>query len=233
MLSVIIPAFNESQNLRRNIPKLIKYLNSRKFKYEIIVSEDGSTDDTCEVLENFSRTHGIRYTHSKKRLGKGLAIKKAAKLVKYGKVIFIDADLPVNLDSIIKIYNELDTKDIVIGSRYMEASDAERTLKRLILSRVYHNMIMFLFPRLKVKDVQCGFKGIRRDVLVSLNKKIWSKDGLWDLEFLAMARKKGFLIKEIPVEWREGEETTKNFTSDIPKEFLEIMIIRLLSMIRR
>ncbi|MEE9323370.1 MAG: glycosyltransferase [Candidatus Aenigmarchaeota archaeon] len=233
MLSVIVPAFNESSNLRRNIPKLIKYLNSKRFKYEIIVSEDGSTDGTCEVLNNLSKKHGIRYTHSEKRLGKGLAIKKAAKLTKYGKVIFIDADLPINLNSIIKIYRELDKNDVVIGSRYVGGSKAERTFKRLLLSRIYHHfLIKFLFPRLKVRDVQCGFKGIRRDVLVSLNGKIWCNDGLWDLEFLAMARKKGFAIKEIPIEWRESKKTTKNLSSDIPKELLEIMFIRLLSSIR-
>lgn len=226
MLSVIIPAFNESDNLKKNIPKLVKYLNSKKMKYEIIVSEDGSTDDSRDVLNKFSKIYGIRYVHYEKRLGKGAAIKKAGKMAKYEKVIFIDADIPINLDSIITLSDELEINDVVIGSRYIEGSKTTRTFKRLFLSRVYHLLVKIMFPELKLNDIQCGFKGFRKGVFVSINKETKMDEWSWDLEFLVLANKKGLKIKEVPIEWREGEKTKLNVLENTFFKILDLLVIR-------
>jgi len=228
MLSIIIPAFNESYNLKRNIPRLVEYLNSRNIEREIIVSEDGSTDDTCEILKRFSEVYGVLHLHYKKRRGKGAALKKAGPYTKYGKIIFIDADMPVNLDSFETMIKELETNDIVIGSRYLREQDMRtRTFKRLLLGRTYQLLVKVFFPKLKISDTQCGFKGFKRDVFIDLNKKTRTNGWSWDLEFLVNARKRGLKIKELPTRWKDNKKTNVNLFADTFLMFLEIFAIRL------
>ncbi len=226
MISIIIPAFNESENLKKNIPNLVKYLNSRKMKYEIIISEDGSTDDTHEILKMLSKTYGVRFTHENKRLGKGGSLKKASSIVKGDKVIFIDADMPVNLDSLIVMNHELEKNDVVIGSRCIKGSRSFRTFKRSFLSRIYHLLIRLVFPEFGMSDMKCGVKGFKKDVFVSVSKVTKENGWSWDLEFLIRARKKGFKIKEIPVEWYESINTKLNLTRDSFLQLIDIFVIR-------
>lgn len=226
MISVIIPAFNESENLKKNVPNLVKYLNSEKMKFEIIISEDGSTDNTLKILKRLSRIHGIRFTHNNKRLGKGGSLKKASSMVKGDKVIFIDADMPVNLDSIGMIDLELENNDVVIGSRYMKGSKSFRTYRRLLLSKLYHLLVRFVFPELKFSDIKCGVKGFKKHVFISVNKETEENGWNWDLEFLIRASKKGLRIKSIPVEWREKKNTKLNLIKDSLSQFIDIFVIR-------
>ena len=229
MLSVIIPAYNEAGNLERNVPELVKYLNSRKIKHELIVSEDGSDDGTQDLLKRFSKIYRIKHIHNERRLGKGAGLKKAAPAVKYDKVIFIDADMPVNIDSFETMVDELEKNDVVIGSRYLKGHESrtERTFKRLLLSKAFHFLVRIVFPELKVSDTQCGFKGFRKDVFVSVNRKTRVDDWSWDVEFLVRARKEGCKIKEIPIEWKESSKTSVNVFSSIFSQFINVLVIRL------
>ena len=227
MISVIIPAFNESENLKKNVPNLVKYLNSEKMKFEIIISEDGSTDNTREILKGLSRMQGIRFTHDSKRLGKGGSLKKASSVVKGEKVIFIDADMPVNLDSMGVVDRELEKNDIVIGSRYMKGSKSFRTYRRLLLSKLYHLLVRFVFPELKFSDIKCGLKGFKKDAFVSVNKETEENGWNWDLEFLVRASKRGLKIKSIPVEWHEGKHTKVNLFKESFLQIVDIFSIRL------
>lgn len=229
MLSVIIPVFNEAGNLEKNVPGLVKYLNSRKIKYELIVSEDGSDDGTQDLLKRFSKIYGITHMHNEKRLGKGAGLKKAATAVKYEKVIFIDADMPIKMDSFETMIDELERNDVVIGSRYVKGHEnrTERTFKRLLLSKAFHLLVRIMFPELKVSDTQCGFKGFKKNVFVSVNRKTRVNDWSWDVEFLVRASKENYKIKEIPIEWKESEDTRVNLFSSIFSQFINVLVIRL------
>jgi glycosyltransferase involved in cell wall biosynthesis len=229
MLSVIIPAFNEAENLEKNVPNLVKYLNSKKIRYELLVSEDGSDDGTQELLKRFSEIYGITHIHNERRLGKGGGLKRAASAVKYEKVIFIDADMPIKIDSFETMIDDLERNDVVIGSRYVKGHESrtERTFKRLLLSKAFHLLVKIMFPELKVSDTQCGFKGFKKDVFVSVNRKTKVNDWSWDVEFLVRASKEGYKIKEIPIEWKESSQTRVNLFVNIFSQFINVLVIRL------
>ncbi len=227
MLSLVIPAFNESENLKKNIPKLVEHLNSEKKKYEIIISEDGSTDNTYGVLKALSKKYGLRFIHGPRRLGKGGALKRASLLVRGDRIIFMDADMPASLDSLDIMERELEKNDIVIGSRYTEGSKTSRAFRRYVLSRLYHLLVRMIFPELKFSDVKCGFKGFRKNAFISVNKMTKENGWNWDLEFLLRARKMGFRIKEIPVEWKERRHSKVNLLKESFLQIFDILKIRL------
>lgn len=227
MLSLIIPAFNESGNLEITIPHLIGFMDQREGGYEIIISEDGSTDSTHEVARMLSEKYGVRFTHSDKRLGKGGSLKRASEMARGGKIIFMDADMPVNMGLLDVMGRELETSDVVIGSRYMKGSKVSRTSGRSFMSRVYHLIAGMAFPELKLSDIKCGVKGFRKDVFLSINKETRENGWSWDLEFLIRARKRGVRIKEIPVEWQDRRGARFEILTHSLSQVMDIFSIRL------
>lgn len=227
MISYILPVYNEADKLEKNVNELKDFLDSLDGNYEIIISEDGSTDGSDRIAERLSRNEKIVHVHSDERLGKGGSLKNAAPRVRGNHVIFMDADLATDLKHLKDIIRFLREYDVVIGSRYLKESRASRTLKRFSLSKVYHLFVRLFFPGLKLTDTKCGFKGFRKDVFVNLNKQVRNNGWSWDLEFLVKARKQGLRIREIPVSWKEGETTKINLFRDSISQFFEIIIIKL------
>jgi glycosyltransferase involved in cell wall biosynthesis len=226
ILSFIIPAYNEAECLERNIKKLNRYLESLKVDYEIVIAEDGSTDGSDEIAERLSHANRIRHVHCDERLGKGGAIKNTGKHVLGKYVIFMDADLSVKLDHVKDMIKNL-KYDIVIGSRYLPYSISKRRFRRYLSCRIYNISARLLFPRLGIKDTQCGFKGFRKNVFDSINRKTKSNSWDWDLEFLLNARKHGFTIKEMPVEYSERDETRFNLLREGPFQLAKLFIMKI------
>ncbi|MCK4496639.1 MAG: glycosyltransferase [Candidatus Aenigmarchaeota archaeon] len=226
MISFILPVYNEADKLKRNVIRLKNFLDSLNINYEIIIAEDGSTDGSDRIAEGLSSDKKIVHIHSDKRLGKGGSLKNASSYVRGDYVIYMDADLATGLKHLKDVISFLKEYDVVIGSRYLKGSRASRTLKRFLLSKVYHFFVKFFFPGLKLTDTECGFKGFKRDVFLNLNKHVRNNGWSWDLEFLVKAKKYGLRIKEIPVSWKEGEDTKFNLFSDSLSQFLEILKIK-------
>lgn len=227
MISLILPVYNEADKLERNVNKTRDFLNSLNINYEIIIAEDGSTDGSDKISEKLSRDKKIIYVHSDKKLGKGGSLKNAAPHVRGNRVIYMDADLATDLKHLKDVIKFLKKYDVVIGSRYFKGSKSSRSMKRLLLSKVYHFFIKLFFPGLKLTDTKCGFKGFKRDVFVNLNKHIRHNGWSWDLEFLVKAKKRGFRIKEIPVDWKEGKDTKVSLFVNSLSQFVDIIRIKL------
>ncbi len=206
--------------------KLKNFLDSLKIDYEIIIAEDGSTDGSDKIAERLSRDKKIVHVHSNKKLGKGGSLKNAVSFVK-GDVIYMDVDLATGIENVKDVMRFLEEYDVVIGSRYLKSSETSRTLKRFLLSKIYHFFVRMFFPGLGLTDTECGFKGFKRKVFVNLNKQIRNSEWSWDLEFLVRAKNKGYSIKEIAVKWKEGKETKMNLFRDSLSQFFEIIRIKL------
>lgn len=216
MISIIIPVHNEAVILRKNILIIKDYIEKNIGKnYEIIISEDGSSDDSEKIAKEIaSKNTNIFSIHSKRRLGRGGGLKKAASYVKGDYIIYMDVDLSTGLDAIKDLVKELKKYDIVIGSRYIKGSTFVRSSLRLFLSRIFNFIRQLMFISLKVRDAQCGFKGFRKGVFLEINKKVRHDGWSWDTEFLIMANRDGYSIKEIPVSWKEGRKTTVRIIKD-------------------
>jgi hypothetical protein len=122
---------------------------------------------------------------------------------------------------------ELETNDVVVGSRYVIGAKYKRSFARLLLSRSYNLIRMILFPKLTIKDAQCGFKGFRKNIFVEVNKRTKSNGWLWDTEFLIRAKEMGARIKEIPVVWEEDRKTSVRLLKDTLDMFIGLINMRL------
>jgi len=216
MITVIVPAYNEAKTIEKAVSSISQKLREMKVKYRIIIAEDGSTDGTYDIAQGIAKNdEHVKISHSNKKLGRGLALKNCNKLVKGKFVIYMDADLSTKLNSLDLMIKELEYNDVVVGSRYIRGSKYKRSPLRLLLSKVFNFIRMVLFPELKIKDCQCGFKGFKKSVFIELNKKTKSNGWFWDTELLIRADKEGIKIKEIPIMWKENKRTSVRLVKDI------------------
>jgi len=202
-ISVIVPAWNEAQCIEKNILALEEFLSRNFSSHEIIISEDGSTDGTDEIVRNLSAKNvNIIDLHSDKRLGKGKAINNAFFSSSGKKIFLIDADFPTGLGNILKMTRLLDSYDIVLGSRLEREGRAERPILRTFLS-VSYNSLVRLFFRTGIKDHQCGVKAARRGVLEDIIPSMISRGFSWDTELIARAKKRNCRMAEVPIVWKD------------------------------
>jgi glycosyltransferase involved in cell wall biosynthesis len=205
-LSIIVPAYNEASCIEKSLYAIEQEIEGITKSYEIIITEDGSSDGTDIIAETLSRENWqIRHLHSKERIGKGAAINNAF-LASKGKVaVFMDADLSTNLSCLSGMLDQIESGyDIVIGSRHIDGSKVERDISRTIPSRLYNFLARLIF-RDKIHDHQCGFKVLRREILDYI-VSIKANGFFFDTELLVRAKKQGYLIHEYPVTWKEPSD---------------------------
>ncbi len=227
MISFVIPVYNGSKILRENINLLTNYLNKNFIKnYEIIIVNDGSIDNTTEIVQKLTNKK-IKLIGYDKNIGKGYALKYSSKFIKGKNIIFMDLDLPSQIDlKIIKeIISDVEKCDIIIGTRHLPQANIKRKKLRAILSKAYKFSLVILFPKLNITDTDFGLKGFKTQIFKKLNQEIKENRWSWDLEMLILARKNRLRIKEIPVKWQElGSSTFGNFKGPLEQSISTIKI---------
>ncbi|HET8562881.1 MAG TPA: dolichyl-phosphate beta-glucosyltransferase [Candidatus Binatia bacterium] len=213
-LSIIIPAHNEENRLPDTLEQIFRFLQERPFTSEVIVVENGSSDRTYEVAQQFARQHKNLLVIQSER-GKGAAVRRGM-LASQGEYRFMcDADLSMPVEEIIKfIPPALDDFDIAIASR--EAQGAVRYNEpsyRHIGGRGINFIIQALIlPGLN--DTQCGFKLFRAEVAEDLFSRQTLHGWSFDIELLYIARRHGYRIKEIPIHWYHFSDSKVNAFRD-------------------
>jgi glycosyltransferase involved in cell wall biosynthesis len=201
MLSVIVPAYNEGQNIQATLRNLERSLDALGREHESIVVSDGSTDDTATRAKALKLPH-VRVVSYPKNRGKGYALTVGTNESKGEMVTFLDAggDFPAGqIDKFIKLMEVFDA-DVVIGSKRHPASRVNYPLGRQIGSRLYQLLIRILF-NLNIRDTQTGLKLFKRDVLVKCLPRALVKRYAFDLELLVIAKHLGYRrFFEAPVE---------------------------------
>jgi dolichyl-phosphate beta-glucosyltransferase len=236
-LSVVIPAYNEVINLKRGVLESVYgYLKNQKYTWEVIVVDDGSTDNTVKVVDKFAGIRkGIKLQKEPHR-GKGGTV-IAGMLAAGGEIIlFTDMDQATPIDQIEKFFPKFkDGFDIVIGSRQGRKGASPVRLAMAHGFSLLRNIIL----RLPYKDTQCGFKAFRRGAAQDIFKrmKIFSEkrnaggaavNAGFDLEVLYIARKLGLRVAEVPVEWYEyGERKAVSPIKDSWEGFRDLIKVRL------
>lgn len=203
-VSIILPVYNESALLEKNVKAIEVAIHQTTSSYEIIIVEDGSTDDSSAIASTISqRNHRITHIHSDTRLGKGGAIKKAFGTCAGDIVVFMDIDLATNLKYLkdsIKLIRE--GHDAAIGSRAKSGSKVKRPLLRKIASHGY-NILVNTFFNDGIFDHQCGFKAFSRQSVKPVVDEVIDSDFFFDTEFLIRIHRRGLSIVEFPIEWTE------------------------------
>lgn len=213
-LSVIMPCFNEETNLRRGVlGEVAGFLNKQKYGFEVIVVDDGSTDQSRKLVDQFSQNHpGFRLLKNPHR-GKAFAIKKGVEKARGKIVLFTDMDQSTPLDQVTKMLPFFKKGyQVVIGSRGQ--TRAGFVWWRKLASGVFGFTRRLLLLR-QIIDTQCGFKAFTsktaRDLFSRLlifqkAKKVkgW-KVGAFDVELLFIAQKQGYRMAEVPVAWQDKD----------------------------
>jgi len=221
-LSVVIPAFNESNNIRHTLRETIRAVSSFSKDFEIVVVDDGSNDGTAKLarLSNDSRVRVIR----KRNGGKGSAIKYGFNFTKGDFVTFIDADLdlhPRQIKTFIDVQRDTNA-DVVVGSKRHADSKLSYPWHRRMLSNFFYIFQKLLFG-LPVKDTQAGLKLFRKEVLAKVFAKSLVKRYAADLEFLVNAHRLGYKIVEAPIEINFQRFNSRIRPKDIYYMFLDTL----------
>jgi len=203
-VSVIIPAYNEVSELWRCVDLVKKEVGRVAESYEIIIAEDGSNDGTDRVAEELTLENPrVVHLHSDGRLGRGAALETAFNRAIGEILVYLDADLATNLGSLHRLVEEAESsRGIVTGSRYLKKSRVRRPFSRWAASKIYNLFVRLAF-RDGVHDHQCGFKAFHRESVDALLGEVKADGWFWDTEIIIRARKKGYPVVEIPVEWME------------------------------
>ena len=209
-LSVVIPAYNEGKRISATLEDIDRYLEKQKYGYEIIVVDNGSNDNTCDIVKKYQRStveNLIALCLSKSVGAKGSAVLLGILEEARGDyIMFMDADNATPVSEIEKFwpYLEKGKFDVVIGSRYVGSSNVTRKqpLYRIVLSRV-SNLLIQMLAVPGIADTQLGFKAFSRTAAKDIFSQVTIPGWGFDMEVLTIARRHGYKIKEVGVLWRE------------------------------
>ena len=207
-LSIIIPAHNEAHRLPQSLTKIVDFLQQQDYTAEVWVIENGSQDNTAEVVKEFQKRHTFIKLHQSRERGKGLAIKIGMQLATGEYRYMCDADLSTPIEELQHFLDpRLKDYDVIIGSR--EAKGAQRIgepLLRHLLGRVA-NMIIQVLAVAEYADTQCGFKLFKGHVADRIFG-IQRLNGIgFDVEIIYLAQKYQYSIYEMPVLWYYDPDT--------------------------
>lgn len=225
-LSIVVPAFNEAHRIPQTLPRLLQMVPAN---VELIVVDDGSTDETADLLRNFLRSRpNTAVFNLPQNGGKGAAVRAGMLHAQGDVVVFMDADLSADLGSLPRLIESLDAADVAIGSRRSAEADIDKGIARRLVSGVFTGLTR-LMTGLNFADTQCGFKAFTRDAarLVFSHQQL---DGFaFDVEILVLAHRLHLTVAEVPIRWADAEGSTVRWLIDPAKMFRDVMKIRWLT----
>ncbi len=237
LLSIIIPAYNEEKRLLNSLITVSNYLKKSNLLYEIIVVDDGNTDNTAGIIQGFREKSdkNIYLIKNGKNRGKGFSVKNGFSHAKGRYLLFSDADLSTPIDEVQKLLIYLNNGfDIAIGSRALKESDIRihQPWYRESMGKFFNLMVRALVVR-GFKDTQCGFKCFTRESALEICKRQRIKGFSFDVEMLYIARKLGYKVIEVPVQWLNYPDSNVHVIKDSTKMFIDLIRIRVNGLIGR
>lgn len=227
-VDIVIPVLNEEKGLPQSMMILSQFLhdNLSRNPWRIVIADNGSTDNTGSVSEMLAQKYpGISYVYIPQR-GRGRALRTAWLESDADIVSYMDVDLSTDLNSFPRLIQAIEEGyDIAIGSRLSAQAKVRRSLKREVISRSYNMMIKSLFF-VSFSDAQCGFKAVSRNAAQALVPLVKNNNWFFDTELLIIAAKRGFRIREIPVDWVEDPDSRVKVLRTAWEDFKGLMRLR-------
>ncbi len=226
-LSVIIPAYKEGERIGRNLLEIDKYLKGKSYTYEIIVIEDGSTDNTAEIARNYAlQIPNLRVIDNDENHGKGYVVRQGLLEAKGQYRLFLDADGSTSithLDTFLPKFEE--GYDVVIGSRKITGSfiQVHQPKIREIMGQGGNVLIKIVLGLWQYPDTQCGFKMLSAEAAQAVAKRMVVDRFGFDFELIALAEALGFKVTQLPVRWMNEEGSTVGGLAG-PNGFIQVLI---------
>lgn len=206
-LSVIIPAFNEEEEIADSLKEVLEFLKKKKISHEILVVDDGSRDNTTKVVTNLiKKNRRIKLIKNKSNIGKGGAIKRGALAAKGKYILFTDVDLSAPIEQYFLFRKYLKKGfEVVFGSRYLKESkvNISQPFHRRYLGKGFYFLVQNFILK-DVKDTNCGFKAYTKRAARLIFKRQTLSGWGFDTELLFIAKKLHLKMKEVPIEWNDS-----------------------------
>ncbi len=228
-LSIVVPAFDEEQRLRVNLPAIARYVEEQRLEAEILVVDDGSRDATARVAESFlAQTRG-RVLRVGENRGKGHAVRGGLLAAAARWVLVTDADLSTPIAEHARLAAAVRDHDLdgAIGSRALPGSRVEvrQARPRELMGKSF-NLLVRALTGLPFRDTQCGFKLLDRERMRPLVERMVIERFAFDVELLYLCMRFGLRVEEIPVVWRNDPRTTVSIVTDAPRMLLDVLRVR-------
>lgn len=231
-LSVVIPAFNEEARIGSTLARISGYFADRNEDFEIVVVDDGSSDETVSVVSRFTESHPrtlIQLLQNERNRGKGFSVRRGMLRCGGRYALLTDADLSTPIQEFEKLKNEVvdGRADIAVGSRDIEGARVEvhQSWIRENSGKLY-NLFVRVLTGLPFKDTQCGFKLFDMRWKEALFGKQRIERFGFDVELLMIASKLGLTVREVPVVWRHDEGSKVHFLKDGSRMLLDLLQVR-------
>jgi dolichyl-phosphate beta-glucosyltransferase len=232
-LSIVFPAFDEENKIEKDVVNASEFMKSNRIKGEIVIVDDGSTDNTFQIALKLKETlpteiHIIKHQNN---LGKGFAVRSGVLKSKYDYILYSDMGSIVPLNYSINGIDLLESTeaDIAHGSRKLKNSviTKEQDKDRKIASWLFNKIMLrhFKIP-VHLTDTQCGFKIYKKDIAKKLYNGLKISGFLFEIEIILKAVKLNYNIVEFPIEWRCDRDSRISLlrtTPEVIKEYLKII----------
>lgn len=232
-ISVVVPLYNEEDRVQ-NLHLLWRHIKNKSYIKELILINDGSTDKTKKLIDEFQRKTKCKVVSYRKNKGKGYALRRGLLSAVGTHSVFMDVDLSTPLNMLGRLRKVIASADVIVGTRKNEQS---RLIKRQpalreIMGKFFTSLSQKIMG-VDVSDFTCGFKCFTKKAI----RKIFAKQRInrwaFDAETLFLAKKYGFKVFEFPVEWKDVRGTKVRFPQDAIQSFADLFQIRLNDILER
>lgn len=232
LLSIVIPAYNEAsrsgRGIRENLRDISAYFLRRNIPYEVIVVNDGSRDNTVEVVNSFHDVIPIlTVIDRKENRGKLFSVQEGLMSSRGKFRLFTDADGATAIDNLDNFWKYIEKNEhVIIGSRDIDRAKIEKHQPKIkeILGDIGNLLIQFTLNLRGIKDTQCGFKVLSQEVVERIIPQMKAIRWGGDFEILALAKKMGYTIIEVPITWNDSGQSTVGIKGyfDTLKELFQV-----------
>ncbi len=225
-LSIVVPAYNEGRRIRSSLEKLCHFKELESYAVELIVVDDGSTDQTVKTVSEFP---AVRLVRNDRNHGKGFTVRHGVLEARGEFILFTDADLSAPIEEVDKLISALQSSgaDAAVGSRALEREliGIHQPWLREMAGRFF-NLLVRMFTGLRLSDTQCGFKLFKRSSTRRAFEMMRVEGFGFDPELLFLIERQGGRVVEVPVRWNDNPATKVRFLRDSTRMFLDLLAIR-------
>src|SRR3989338_3107273 len=227
LITIVIPAYNEEKRIIPTLKSIVSYFSAKKIPHEIIISDDGSSDNTVKIVTDLKTSYPqISVFSLNKNSGKGKAVREGMIRGKGDYTLFMDADSSTSIEEFEKFIPLIyQSKDILMGTR---KSKGARIIVHQSFVREFFGKGFTWFSNIMtgsgVSDFTCGFKCFSRKAVNDIFKKALIDDWSFDAEILFLAKRMGYEIIEVPVKWKNDRATKVRLVHDIIHSFKGLVI---------